>query len=321
MNTHQTTTTSRRRRVAAVLLLPLLLVLGGCFRLDMAITINDNETVDVAMEVGDLSGMLTRADMDCSGLESEIVSGPDAEDIDFTVEDTETDGKVGCRITASGAPLNTFDSESAGDDSMSIVRDGDNYVFTFSGDGADDMADMGNMPEGMEPDVSISITFPGEVVSADDNAEIDGNTATWSGLTAFTTGGTATGAATGSLLGGGGGSSTIIWIVLGVVALLAIAALIFFISKKKQQDSAAPAAPYGAPAGSYGTPAAGYGQPPAPGPTGATGAPYPGAGQVDAGSGYTAQPPSGPSVPGADAPVERGGDEPFAPPSAPNDNR
>lgn len=315
MNTHQTTTTSRRR-VAAVLLLPLLLVLGGCFRLDMAITINDNETVDVAMEVGDLSGMLTRDDMDCSGLESEIVSGPDAEDIDFTVEDTETDGKVGCRITAAGAPIDTFE-----DESMSIVREGDNYVFTFTGDEAEDMTDMGDMPEGMEPDVSISITFPGDVVSADDNAEIDGNTVTWTGLTAFTTGGTATGAATGSLLGGGGGgSSMIIWIVLGIVALLAIAALIFFISKKKQQDSAAPTAPYGAPAGSYGAPAAGYGQPPAPGPTGATGAPSPGTGQVDAGSGYTAQPPSGPSVPGTDAPVDRGGDEPFAPPSAPNDN-
>ena len=76
MTSHRTTSRVRRG-LSALLLLPLLLVLAGCFRLDMGLTINEDDTLDVAMEVGDLTGMATREDMDCSELESEMGDAPE----------------------------------------------------------------------------------------------------------------------------------------------------------------------------------------------------------------------------------------------------
>ncbi|WP_324649341.1 LppM family (lipo)protein [Georgenia sp. H159] len=304
MRTHVSRRSRVRRGVSALLLLPLLLVLAGCFRLDMGLTITEDETVDVSMEVGDLTGMATREDLDCSDLESEIGDTP--EDVDFTVEEIEDDeGNLGCRIAATGAPLDTMTGEG-----MSIEKVDDTFVFSFDGDetGMGDTSGMEDMPAGMEPQVSISVTFPGEVIEAD--GEIDGNTVTWSGIEAFATGGSATGYAAGSG-GGAGGVSTAVWVVLGVVALLAIAALIYLISRKKRGGQSAGTAPYGGP-GYTGQPGAGQ-------PVGGFGQ----ADQVpaDPGPGYPGQqPPAAPApftTAAADAPVDRPEGSPFEPPAQP----
>lgn len=315
MTAHPSTSSRARRGLSALLLLPLLLVLAGCFRLDMGLTINENDTLDVSMEVGDLTGMASRDDMDCSELESELGDAPD--EAEFAVEDIEDeDGNVGCRISATGAPIDSMTGEG-----MSIEKVDDTYVFSFDGDetGMGDTSSLEDMPAGMEPQVAISVTFPGEVIEAD--GEIDGNTVTWSGIEAFAAGGSATGEATGNG-GGAGGVSTAVWIVLAVVALLAIAALIFLISRKKGGTSGA-AAPYGGPVAPSGQP----GQVPnEPGP----GFPaQPGAGQPVGGFGPTDQVPAdpGPGYPGqqppaapapfttaaADTPVDRPEGSPFAP--------
>lgn len=313
--------TRARRALSALILLPLLVVLAGCFRLDMGITVNENETIDVSMEIGDLTGMASRSDMDCSLMESELM-GVDTEGTDMTVEDIEVDGNVGCRISADGAPLDTL----ADDADMSIVRVDDTYEFTFTGDdggmGLDEFEDMG----GMEPQVSMSVTFPGDVIEAD--GEIDGNTVTWSGIAAFSAGGTASGYATGS---GGGGDNTVTWIVLGVVILLALAVLIFLLVKRsKAKSGPAPdaAAPYGQAAQPHQAPAdpgAGYPgqQPPAaPAPytTAATDSPV----ARPEGESFAPQDPATPQQPGADqvpqaeqsAPAEQ-----QDPPAAPEDDQ
>ena len=288
MTTHASgTSRSRvRRGLSALLLLPLLLVLSGCFRLDLGLTINEDETVDVAMELADLTGLATRDDLSCDDLSREIADSP--EEIDFTVEDIETDGNVGCRLTAAGGSIDAMTGEG-----MTIEKVEDTFVFTFDGDDTG-MGDFSDMPGGMEPEVSISVTFPGDVIEAD--GEIDGNTVTWTGMEVFATGGTATGYAAGSG-GGSGGVSTAVWVILGVVALLAIAALIFLITKKSRGSRAQAAAPYGAP---YGRP----GQVPA-----------------DPGPGYPGQQPPAPPAPSstaaADAPVQRPEGSPFAPPQPP----
>ncbi|MCM3660348.1 hypothetical protein M3148_04975 [Georgenia satyanarayanai] len=315
MTSHRTTSRGRRG-LSALLLLPLLLVLAGCFRLDMGLTINENDTLDVSMEVGDLTGMATRADMDCSELESELGDAP--EDAEFAVEDIEDeDGNIGCRISATGAPIDSMTGEG-----MNIERVDDTYVFSFDGDetGMGDTSSLEDMPAGMEPQVAISVTFPGEVIEAD--GEIDGNTVTWSGIEAFAAGGSATGEATGNG-SGAGGVSTAVWIVLAVVALLAIAALIFLISRKKGGRPGSADAPYGSPVAPSGQP----GQVPnEPGP----GFPaQPGAGQpvggfgpsdqvpADPGPGYRGQqPPAAPApftTAAADTPVDRPEGSPFAP--------
>lgn len=321
MRTHATSRSRVRRRASALLLLPLLLVLAGCFRLDMGLTIAEDETVDVSMEVGDLTGVATREDLDCSDLESEMGEA----DVDFTVEEIEDDeGNFGCRIAAIGAPLDTMTGEG-----MNIEKVDDTFVFSFDGDetAMGDTGSLEDMPAGMEPQVSVAVTFPGEVIEAD--GEVDGNTVTWSGIETFATGGSATGYATG---GGGGGVSTAVWVVLGVVALLAVAALIFLISRKNRGSTGQgdASAPYGGPAAPYGQP----GQPgqvanePGPGFTG-----QPGAGQPVGGFGPTDQVPAdpGPGYPGqqppaadapvttaaADTPVDRPEGSPFAPPAEP----
>ena len=307
MNSHASAPSRSRLRhgIAALLLLPLLLVLAGCFRLDMGLTINADDTLDVTMEVGDVTGMATRADMDCSELESEMVG--DADGVEFTATDIEDDdGNVGCRITASGAPLDSL----ADDGGMSVQKVDDTYVFTFEGDGAgmQDFSDFEDMPAGMQPQVSISVTFPGSVIEAD--GDIDGNTVTWTGMEAFATGGTATGEASGGVLGGGG-SNTVIWIILGIVILLAIVALIVLLMKKKQSASSEPVAPYGAP-GAPGAPGAGYAdqQPPAaPAPytTAATDAPV----HRSEGGAFAPQEPAAPQygAPSPEAPPTQSGPE------------
>jgi len=315
MTTHASgTSRSRvRRGLSALLLLPLLLVLSGCFRLDLGLTINEDETVDVAMELADLTGLATRDDLSCDDLSREIADSP--EEIDFTVEDIETDGNVGCRLTAAGGSIDAMTGEG-----MTIEKVEDTFVFTFDGDDTG-MGDFSDMPGGMEPEVSISVTFPGDVIEAD--GEIDGNTVTWTGMEVFATGGTATGYAAGSG-GGSGGVSTAVWVILGVVALLAIAALIFLITKKSRGSRAQAAAPYGAPYGRPGQvpadPGAGFGaQPGAAQPTGGFGP----ADQVpaDPGPGYPGQQPPAPPAPSstaaADAPVQRPAGSPFAPPQPP----
>ncbi|WP_413451902.1 hypothetical protein AA0Y32_13695 [Georgenia phoenicis] len=319
--TPQPSTTRRsrvRRGASALLLLPLLLVLAGCFRLDMGLTINEDDTLDISMEVADLTGMASREDMDCSDLESELGDAP--EDAEFTVEDIEDEDGVGCRISATGAPIDSMTGEG-----LTIEKVDDTYVFSFDGDetGLGDTSELEGMPAGMEPEVAISVTFPGEVIEAD--GEIDGSTVTWSGIEAFAAGGSATGEATGN--GGAGGVSTAVWVVLGVVALLAIAALIFLITRKnrgKPGNAGDPA--FGGPGGPYGQ----GGQPgqvanePGPGFPAQPGMGQPVGGfgpsdqvPADPGPGYPGQqPPAAPApftTAAADTPVDRPEGSPFAP--------
>src|SRR5690625_759280 len=115
----------RRSRLMALLTLPLLLLLAGCFRMDLAVTINSDDTAEVSMELQDQSGFATRDELNCSDFENEIVGGDAA---DVTVEEIGEEGSLGCRVTGSGT-IADMDG-----DGMTIVKEGDNYVFTFEGD-------------------------------------------------------------------------------------------------------------------------------------------------------------------------------------------
>src|SRR5690625_3436375 len=84
-----------RRALPALLLLPLLLVLAGCFRLDMGLTINPDDTLDVSMEMGDVTGLASRADLPCSDLGSAPRPRPGRDGAGFTVtESADDDGRV-----------------------------------------------------------------------------------------------------------------------------------------------------------------------------------------------------------------------------------
>ncbi|MEE6294609.1 LppM family (lipo)protein [Georgenia wangjunii] len=218
------------RRLTALLLLPLLLVLGGCFRMDLGVQINADESLDITMEFEDLSGLMTEQDISCEDLESEMGVGDTPENVDFTVSELGGDGNFGCRLEATGATLDDMSG-----DGMTITRDGDVYTFALEGS-EDEVGDLEGMPAGMEPEVTIAATFPGAVIDAG-GGEVDGNTVTWTGLDALSTGVTATGEAEESSSAAG---SPILGIVLAVVLLLVLAAVVFFLARKKKTKDAGP---------------------------------------------------------------------------------
>lgn len=233
-----------RRRILALLMLPVVAVLAGCFRMDMGITINSDETVDVSMEIVDQSGMFLGAAG--QGSCSDLDQGAPA-DLDYSVEEFDEDGDPGCRLVVNGAPL----AELQQGDGISITRDGDVYTFELEGDDTGMMGELGDLSGAgsAAPQVSLSVTFPGEVIEAG-GGEVDGNTVTWSDLEVFVTGATATGSAV-----DGGGSSNlvlIIAIVAGVIVIGAVIAIVVISSKNKKKDASG--APAGAPSAPYGGP-------------------------------------------------------------------
>lgn len=195
---------AKKRLALAGLAASSALLLAGCFRVDMELQINDDETATVKMDTAfsrSFAGL--GEDMPATAQEmcDEMGATPDP---DTTVEPYEDDEWIGCISTASGpvAELNEGDG-------MTVVRNGDVYEVTFEGDpsamgdleGLGDMSDL----ESMGASFSFSVTFPGEVISAE-GAQINGNTARYSGFDWMANGFTATGSAIPGGGGGGGGT-------------------------------------------------------------------------------------------------------------------
>lgn len=179
-------TTRGMRRSAGPLLLSVLsvLLLSGCFTLRMDLDIQADNTIDGGMVLAvdkSLAGLMGGED----AVEDALTDGgpsfqdqPSAGSVD--VKPYRTDELVGVEYTFDGIPIEEFSSDAMGPDSLSITRDGDRFVIEgtldFTSDGLDsDEIDAGAMMQGA--DVTVSISFPGKVISA--NGDIDGNTVTW----------------------------------------------------------------------------------------------------------------------------------------------
>lgn len=233
---------SLRRRLRALLLLPVMAVMAGCYQMDMDFTINSDDTVDFTLEFVDSEGLMATEGITCQEFQEMFdASAPADFDGEYNVEDFESDGNMGCRMTLTGAPLDDM----AGGDGMGIRREGDLYIFELEGDPSADMGDLGGLGFN-EPEVSISVTFPGSVVDAG-SGQVSGNTVTWTGVETLVQGARATGEAD------DGGSSTllIVGIVVGIVVIGAVVAIIVVSSRKKSGDQPG-AAPYGGAPQGYG---------------------------------------------------------------------
>lgn len=219
-----------RRGVVALLLLPLLLLVAGCLRMEMDIELLEDETGNLSMEVRDSSGFLSREDVDCEAASEE---GPSP---DLTWEEIGEEGSYGCRASGN-MPLADFN-----EDGMSIVVEDGNYVFTMDGTDSDEWAEfdeLEDIPFDIRPEIDMSVTFPGEVIEADDNAEVDGNTVRWSGSETLREGASATGAASAQA----GIPMLAVVIVLGVVAAVALVVMIVLLSKLAKRRASARVAP------------------------------------------------------------------------------
>ncbi|MFD1506288.1 hypothetical protein FE374_17190 [Georgenia yuyongxinii] len=228
-----------------LLVLPLLLLLAGCVRMELGFTIQPDDTADLAMEVVDKTGMMTRDDLDCTALAAEVGQAGLPAGVDYSVEDLDEDGNLGCALDVVGAPLSQLAAEG-----LSITRSGELYTFTLDGDGAGAAEGVTDLP-GLE--FTLAVTFPGEVVD-DGGGDVTGNTVTWTDPAVLSSGVTATGRAAGpGVVAGEAGSdgvagalptgslSWLWWALAGVGALAAIGGIVFLTRRTRTPADAAPA--------------------------------------------------------------------------------
>jgi hypothetical protein len=257
-------TTLRLLGIAAMALL-----LSGCLKLDQALTLNEDDTVD-----GEIVFAVNRSFLDLAGISADEFleqttegDSPVPEGVEFETEPYEDDEYIGSRFTFEGAPLSAFENGAA--DELSITREGDTFVVSGSLDASSEDLDPTGTPGAEEIldsfDVRISVTFPGEVEEA--TGEIDGNTVTWTPSLGETTEISARGSAIAS---GEIGNPALIWIVIGALVVLAVVVIAVVAGRKKgapavaegavadtgAAEGAIPAAPIETPAAPIEAPAA-----------------------------------------------------------------
>lgn len=171
-----------RRTAPAILALLGLFVLTGCFKVDMDLTVQPDDTVDGTMIVAfdrsflDMMGSLGEEGMDPSELfdTSDLPEGS-------TIEEYDEGGFVGERVTLDGADLAELSESTSGEEQgeLTIRRDGDVYrvegAMDMTQEGGEDLLDMDEMMGDAE--LRVRLTFPGEVTES--NGAIDGRSVTW----------------------------------------------------------------------------------------------------------------------------------------------
>ena len=175
-----------RKFTTSVSVALLLLVLAGCIRFQADLTISANDTVSgsvvVAVVVNDDAedGEAVAAER-AQQLEQSLVPA-----LSGTVGVTRTaytdDGYVGSRFDLRDAPLSAF-ADSGNAENLTIVRSGDRVVVSgvidFTDEGSEAPAEAIDLDAEAESsgDISVSVTFPGEILSHD--GAQSGRTVTW----------------------------------------------------------------------------------------------------------------------------------------------
>ena len=173
--------------MAVALAAALVGLLAGCFKVDLQLTVTEDE-----MASGVLIAAISDATAESLGMDPADLWSQASSELDddlptgATVEPFAEGGFTGSRFTIPASPLGSMEN-SVGTDDLRIVRDGDQYVVSGGFDlrdepDPDDTADPGDLddlPLGMleSMEFDISVTFPGEVIET--NGTADGNTARW----------------------------------------------------------------------------------------------------------------------------------------------
>jgi hypothetical protein len=224
--------TVRRARTASLALLAVaaMVLLSGCFKLDMALELASDDTVDGSIIVAaqrsfaDLAGgedaLRESLSQDGSGLLGDQPTSGSVETKDYSDDDW-----IGVEYVIEDVPLEEFGGTETGD--LSITREGDEFVVAgtmdLSGGVSDDPAANAMLDEA---EIEISITFPGDIVSS--NGEEDGNTVTWTPVAGETLDVNAVGKAE------GGPPWTLIGAVLAVLALVVVGVVLFLVVRRRQ---------------------------------------------------------------------------------------
>ena len=243
---------TRRLLGAAALTTLVAASLAGCVKMDMALELQADDTVDGTMIVAVSSALAELSGQDPDTIAEQLAGDSiDLEQGTITSQEPYDDGEyIGSTMTFEGETLDSFAGTSDGE--LGIVRDGDDFVVSGTldlseaalGAGADADATVATMMESI--DIQISVTFPGEV--SEHNGQLSGNTVTWTP----NYGETLELSARGSAVEGGGGSDLPLGLLIGIGAavLVAVGLIVFLVvrSRKSSAQPAAATAAYGAPA-------------------------------------------------------------------------
>jgi hypothetical protein len=159
----------------------LTLLLAGCLKLDMAITLSSDDTVDGEMVFAVNKELLELTGQDVDDLLGDTAVPDDVEGA--TAEPYEDDRFAGTRVTFDDVALEEV-QEGSDPDSLSIERVGDTFEVSGVMDfGTEDPELEGNPFEEQiaeafdSAEIRIAVTFPGEVLET--NGRVDGTTVTW----------------------------------------------------------------------------------------------------------------------------------------------
>lgn len=147
--------------------------LTGCLRMNVAMTLNTDNTVDTTMVVAIEKGVGESLGMSDDDV-LEQLTGELGADLDGgTQEPYDQDGFIGTKVTVEGQSLDEIAGD-VGTEGLSITRAGDTFVVdgTLEDAGTETTEEL---PVGAE--VTVSITFPGEVT--EHNGTLEGTTVTW----------------------------------------------------------------------------------------------------------------------------------------------
>ena len=248
----------------------LTLLLAGCLKLDMAITISSDDTAD-----GDVIFAVNKELLELTGANVEDVLGDTAvpSDIEGATQEPYDDGEfVGTRVRFDDVPIQELQERSEAD-TLTIARRGDTYVVEGQMDLTTQDAEAsleGNPFEEQirqafdSAEIRVAITFPGEVLET--NGAVDGTTVTWrpvfgernrieavasaSGATTDEEAGPIGAGASGDDAAGSG----LLWVLVALAVVIAIVALVVAARRRGGSEVAAPSGGAASPEPSAGVP-------------------------------------------------------------------
>ncbi len=218
----------------------------ACMKVDLALRLHTDDTVDGTMTYAVSRNLLTLTNSSPEALLDQVASGgPLPSGVDYTTTDYADDTFVGKTLTFDGADIAAFQQEGIGGETLSIQRVGDTFQVSGEVDltkGSTGPLQPGAAELARDMQLRLAITFPGPVQDQSGGTITDPNTVTWT-----PTYGTKTEiAATGSALGDRTGSPTL-WIALAAAAVILV--LVVVIVRRRRPAPAPPAEPEAPPAG------------------------------------------------------------------------
>jgi hypothetical protein len=210
----------------------LALVCTSCLKVDLAMRLHTDDTVDGTMTYAVSKDLLTLTHSSPDALLNQVASGqPLPPGVEYQTTDYADDTFVGKTLTFEGADIGAFQQGGIGGETLSIRRVGD----TFQVSGEVDLTTSSTGP--LQPGAAqlardmrlrLEITFPGTVQEQSGGTITGPNTVTWTPTYGTKTEITATGSALGDRTSG-----PILWIVLAAAAI-ALAVLVVVIVRRRR---------------------------------------------------------------------------------------